>query len=122
MTLEEYTLAKNKFFSLDKEQNIFEAEKILNHIYSLESNAFTKDCCVYITEQLHLILRYNFFIVNYLFENIDFKLLSSWSLIPLLRNTYWYRNKLSRWYDLLNHTIKYYDFYYLNKKDLFGLY
>lgn len=122
MTPEEYNLTKIKILNLSEEENIIESQKILNHIYFLEFLNSTKDCCIYITEQLHLTLRYNISIAYYIFENIDFKLLSSWSLIPLLRNTYSYKNKIPRWYDLLNYTIKYYDFYYLNKKDLFGLY
>lgn len=122
MTPEEYKKSMNTFSDADNEKSKQIARCILENIYDLENKNLHKESAIYITEQSHLTSRYNTFVLETIFKDLNFKVLSSWSLVALLRNTFWSKDRLPRWYDLLNYTIKYYDFYYLNKKDLFGLY
>ena len=96
-------------------------QNILSKVYHLESKCLFRECSIYITEQLHFSLRYNVAISEELFKEVDFKLLSTWSLIALLRNTIWSKEVLPRWYDILDHTVNHYEQYNLDKRDLFGL-
>ena len=96
-------------------------QHILSKVYHLESKGLFRECSIYITEQLHFSLRYNVAISEELFKEVDFKLLSTWSLIALLRNTIWSKEVLPRWYDILDHTVNHYEQYNLDKRGLFGL-
>ena len=124
MNAEEYARAMAKFFSAnDGENGGVEdiSHHILSDIYELESKGLHKECATYISEQLHLSLHHNTLVSKVVFRDLDFKVLSTRSMIALLRYTLWSRDSLPRWYDLLDYTVKYYDDNNLDKMDLFGL-
>lgn len=124
MNSEEYAKARAKFSSENNGEN-GGAEEISHHIlsdiYELESKGLHRECAMYISEQLHLSLHYNTLVSRVVFRHLDFNVLSTWSMIALLRYTLWSRDSLPRWYDLLDYTISYYDENNLNKMDLLGL-
>lgn len=124
MNSEEYAKAKAKFSSANDGENGGAEDishQILSDIYELESKGLHRECAIYISEQLHLSLHYNTLVSRVVFKDLDFSLLSTWSMIALLRNTFWSRDSLARWYDLLDYTVRYYEDNHLNKNDLFGL-
>lgn len=124
MNSEEYARAMAKFSSANNGENGGAEDisyHILSDIYKLESKGLHKECAIYISEQLHLSLHYNNFVSVVVFRDLDFKMLSTWSMIALLRNTLWSRESIPRWYDLLDYTVQYYDDNNLKKMDLFGL-
>ena len=44
--------------------------------------------------------------INYLIDTLDKDLVSSWSLIPILRNTYSNKSRMPKWNDLYETTYK----------------
>lgn len=94
---------------------------ILKDIYELEERNLHRECSMYITRIAHLSIGYNTHILEGIFRGVDFKRLSDWSLIALLRNTIYNKDKLPRWYDILEYTIQYYKQNELDERDLIGL-
>lgn len=124
MNSEEYAKAVAKFSSANDGENGGAEDishQILSDIYELESEGFHRECAIYISEQLHLSLHYNTLVSRVVFRDLDFKVLSTWAMIALLRYTLWSRDSLPKWYDLLDYTVKYYDENNLDRRDLFGL-
>ena len=102
----------------------FEAHKIINKIYKLEAEKESKEACIYIASQLHFLNRdiSGTHIVIHLFKNIEYRMLSSWSLIALLRSTYCFKSKIPDWESLYNYTKDYFEESGLDtKKELYGL-
>ena len=102
----------------------FEAHKIINKIYKLEAEKESKEACIYIASQLHFLNRdiSGTHIVIHLFKNIEYRMLSSWSLIALLRSTYCFKSKIPDWESLFNYTKDYFEESGLDtKKELYGL-
>lgn len=124
MKSEDYAKAKAKFSSANDGKNGGAEDisyQILSDIYELESKGLHKECAIHISEQLHLSLHYNTSVSRIVFKDLDFNVLSTWSMIALLRCTLWNRDLLPRWYDLLDYAVKYYDENNLDRRDLFGL-
>lgn len=124
MNSEEYARARAKFSSANdgKDGGVEDiSHHILSDIYKLEGKGLHRECAIYISEQLHLSLHYNTLVSRVVFRDLEFNLLSTWSMIALLRYTLWSRDSLPRWYDLLDYAVEYYDDNNLNKMDLFGL-
>lgn len=102
----------------------YEANKIISKIYKLESEKESKEACIYIVSQFHFLNRdiSGTPIVKELFKTIDYRMLSSWSLIALLRSTYCFKSKIPSWLSLYNYTKEYFDKEGLDtKKELYGL-
>ena len=58
-----------------------------------------------------------------LFKNIEYRMLSSWSLIALLRSTYCFKSKIPDWESLYNYTKDYFEESGLDtKKELYDSY
>lgn len=102
----------------------YEANKIISKIYKLESEKESKEACIYIVSQFHFLNRdiSGTPIVKQLFETIDYRMLSSWSLIALLRSTYCFKSKIPNWISLYDFTKNYLEENGLEtKKELYGL-
>ena len=102
----------------------YEANKIISKIYKLESEKESKEACIYIVSQFHFLNRdiSGTPIVKQLFETIDYRMLSSWSLIALLRSTYCFKSKIPNWISLYDFTKNYLEENgFETKKELYGL-
>lgn len=96
----------------------------IQKIYLFETEGKSREACIFIVETL---FEYKYsenpeLILNSFFSLLDFNLLSSWSLIGLLRSTFIFRNKIKVWRDLYDFTYKYLLDNNLNaERELYGL-
>ena len=101
-----------------------EADKILSKIYRLEVEKESREACIYIVSQFHLLNRdpKGFKIIQAIFNTVEYRMLSSWSLIALLRTTYYCKQKIDTWQSLYDFTRDYFEVSGLDtKKELHGL-
>lgn len=96
----------------------------IQKIYLFETEGKSREACIFIVETLFEYKRLDNpeLILNSFFDEINFRLLSSWSLIGLLRSTFMFRNKIEAWRDLYDFTYNYLSDNNLNaERELYGL-
>lgn len=99
-----------------------EAKQIIKNIYDLEFKKLQRESAKYIAEEMHYLIRSNTLIIDKIFNDINLELLSSWSLITLLRTNLNIKSKLNNWDYVLTYTEKYLDQIGLDsKKELHGI-
>ena len=78
-----------------------------NHIYKIymleQSNS--RQACIYVNIVMHFLMGNNDLkSINYLIDTLDKNLVTSWSLIPILRNTYSNKSRMPKWNNLYETT------------------
>ena len=92
-------------------------------IYKLEATNRGKEASAYMTVLMHHAVHYeDLKFLNHFFSSLDRSILSSWSLIALLRSTNVYKNDISLWKDIYLFTRNVVSEEGLNpKREMYGL-
>lgn len=94
------------YFSERRKRESVLSSNYIYEIYMLEQSN-SRQACVYVNIVMHFLMENNDLkSINYLIDTLDKDLVSSWSLIPILRNTYSNKSRMPKWNDLYETTYK----------------
>lgn len=88
------------YFSEKRRRESVLSSNYIYEIYRLEQSN-SRQACIYVNIVMHFLMENNDLrSINHLIDTLDKNRVTSWSLIPILRNTYSNKSRMPKWNDL----------------------